>query len=440
MRRGPKIRDASGQWHSAPWQRADVRPMPFQREGIEWLWNHPRALLADEMGLGKGCQAIGVIDRMPAQSRTLIVVPAGLRLNWMRELSLWLTLPRRCVLARRYLPDAPVVVIHYDALPRLEAQLRAVRWDLVIVDEAHGIRHPWTTRARHVLGDEWTLPLEADRRILMTGSPIPNRPMELWPLLRWLGLEMDRNSFGHQFCGGKDYLGASDEAGLRELLGRYMLRRRKADVLTDLPPKSRQIVRIAPDGAARVAMDAEWALERQADGLEWAQKVGMAQMSRAREQTEAAKVAMPAVQALLREAVAQSGKIVVFGCNVATAKAVAAMFPGQAVSYCGADNAEARQRAVDQFQADLECQVFAGTIGAAGVGITLTAACRAIFLGEDWTPGLGDQAEDRIWRIGQKRPCLIQHAVLEGSVDARALEIQFSKQRVIDELMNRRAA
>lgn len=432
------IIDRAGQWHREPYA-LPVRGqlMPFQAYGAGWLWDRHASLLGDDMGLGKTCQVIEVINRLSAGARVLIICPAGLRFNWLRELATWLTTSRRCQIAKTYVPPVEIVIVNYDKLPRFELQLRAVHWDLAVIDEAHTIQNAWATKCRQILGDEFTEPLRADRKILMTGTPMPNRPINLWTQLRFLGLRMSREAYGKRFCGGGSFQGCTHPEELRDILRCFMLRRTKAQVLTDLPPKSRQVVRIAPAGAARAAVAAELSFERQAARvLKFEGKIPFSHTAALRQATARAKLAMPEVQAILREAAACSGKIIVFGYHNATVDAVAALFPpGRAVTYTGRHTAEERQAAVDRFQTDAGCQVFAGTIGAAGVGITLTAAHHVIFVEEDWTPGMIDQAEDRAWRHGQKNAVTIQHIVLDGSIDARQLEVFLGKQGNISEVV-----
>jgi SWI/SNF-related matrix-associated actin-dependent regulator 1 of chromatin subfamily A len=436
------IRDLAGIWHRLPFElprRGQL--MPFQADGAGWLAGRRNSLLADDMGLGKTCQAIEVINSLGPEARILIVCPAGLRLNWLRELARWLTAARRAQIAKRYIPDVPIVLVSYDLLQRFEVQLRRRKWDLLICDEAHLIRNPATRRARHVLGDEWREPLDADRRILMTGTPMPNRPIEMWPLLRCLGLRMSRADFGERFCGGRDFKGSSNSSELRDLLRFYMLRRMKREVLTELPEKTRQIIRIQPAGSALAAIRAEGAWGRQVRALEkFMGKPKLRDISELRHETAIAKIAMPVVQDMLQEAADSYGKLVVFCYHNSSVAAVAALFPGRCVTYTGAHSTEERQRAVDRFQRDPACQVFIGTIGAAGVGITLTAASNEMFLEEDWTPGVIDQAEDRCWRYGQRNAVLVQHIVLEGSIDARELDRQLSKAEVIGRTIDRQSA
>jgi SWI/SNF-related matrix-associated actin-dependent regulator 1 of chromatin subfamily A len=429
-RRQPMIQDRAGIYHRLPFE---LRPrpalMPFQQDGAEWLRGRSASLLGDDMGLGKTCQAIEVINSLPANARVLICCPAGLRLNWLRELALWLTERRLCCIAKRYIPSCPIVVVSYDQLRKFEVQLRAITWELVICDEAHLIRNPFTIRCRQVLGDEWTLPLEAKRKILLTGTPVTRDAGQLWSLLYWLGLRMPRDIFmlRAESCGG----------WLDGCLRGVMLRRMKRDVLKDLPAKTRQIVRITAAGAASRALAEELTFERTRE-LERFPGCKFTETAEVRMQTALAKLALPEVQEHLREA-ASAGKIVVFVCHHATlnrAVAIMAEMGLHPLRYEGTMSTESRQAAVDAFQHLPQHRAIVVTIGAGSTGITLTAASHVIFLEETYDPTEISQAEDRVWRNGQKNAVLVQHLVLNGSIDCREIETQIAKQAVIDRTIN----
>lgn len=128
----------------------------------------------------------------------------------------------------------------------------------------------------------------------------------------------------------------------------------------------------------------------------------------------------------------QSSKVVIFVHHHDVVAALAQEFGDSCVTLTGEDSIEKRQIAVDRFQTDPTCRVFIGSLKAAGVGITLTAAHHVVFGELDWVPGNMSQAEDRCHRIGQKDNVLVQHLVLEGSLDSRMARVLIEKQAVID--------
>ncbi len=225
---------------------------PYQHEGIAFALERKRCLIADEMGLGKTVQAIGVINANPRIRTVLIVCPASLRLNWWRELDMWLERKG----------DVSTSIISYEAL----AKLGAPRTDLVIIDEAHYVKNQKSIRLGHLK----RVLINANQAIFLTGTPVDNRPLELWPLLQLLDAETWDPAgrikgkrvgvgegagffpFALRYCGaykqvmGKksfwNFSGGSNLEELHERLKPLMIRRKKDDVLTFLPPKRHHII------------------------------------------------------------------------------------------------------------------------------------------------------------------------------------------------------
>jgi hypothetical protein len=238
-----------------------------------------------------------------------------------------------------------------------------------------------------------------------------------------------------------------------------MVRRLKKDVLTELPPKVRQIVEVPANGCtgAIEKEKATWAgiRERLADlrlAVELAKakseeeyldavnqlregaQAAFEEFSQVRLETAMAKV--PFVVDFLKEILESENKVVVFAHHHAVVDAIRSEFPDNSVVLTGRESQSIRQEAVDRFQADPGVNVFIGSITAAGVGITLTAASHVVFAELDWVPGNMSQAEDRCHRIGQMDSVFVQHVVLEDSIDARMARTLVSKQVVIDAAMD----
>jgi SWI/SNF-related matrix-associated actin-dependent regulator 1 of chromatin subfamily A len=238
-----------------------------------------------------------------------------------------------------------------------------------------------------------------------------------------------------------------------------MVRRLKKDVLLDLPAKRRQIIDLPANGA-ETAVQAEKAAfrahEEKINALKKlareAKKTGLAEykaavqalrdgravafgeISKYRHETAIAKI--PAVIEHVTEMLESVEKIIVFAHHHDVIDALMAAFGAQAVHLTGQDSQESRQAAVDRFQADPSCHIFVGSITAAGVGITLTAASTVIFAELDWVPGNLSQAEDRAHRIGQTDSVLVQHLVLDGSLDANMARTLVRKQEIISSALD----
>jgi len=167
--------------------------LPYQKAGIAYAINRANCLIGDEMGLGKTIQAIGVINADPTIRRVLVICPASLKINWLREMNRWLVIPHRIAIANGTFPTEDIVIINYDILKKHAASLRAMAWDLLIIDEAHYLKNPKALRTIEVLGkynkdlSKAITPIPAKQKIFLTGTPITNRPIELWPILHSTG-------------------------------------------------------------------------------------------------------------------------------------------------------------------------------------------------------------------------------------------------------------
>ncbi len=441
--------------------------LPFQRAGIAYGASRSAVLIADEMGLGKTIQAIGILNADTTIRRAIVVCPASLKLNWQRELTKWLVDPRRIeIVTSTDWPQAEIVIVNYDILHKHAANIEAHNADALIADEAHYAKNKKSRRAKALFS------IKARKRVFLTGTPIVNRPVELLPILEAIGGEtMERVGGGwrylRRYCDGKqtrsgwDFSGAANLEELQDILRETcMVRRLKSAVLTELPAKRRQIVEIAQNGSAKlVARESaaiaqseatlgrlaaaveiaktldQAAYEQAVSELAFAQRATFAEMSALRHETALAKV--PYVIEHVETAIGEGEhKLVLFAHHHDVVAAFAEAFGSRCVTLTGETPMADRQAAVDRFQSDPTCQVFIGSITAAGVGLTLTAASHVVFAELDWVPGNMSQAEDRCHRIGQTDSVLVQHLVLDGSLDARLAKTLIAKQAVIDRAMD----
>ena len=458
--------------------RSNKQYYEFQKAAIKFIHERNAVLLADDMGLGKTITVIGAINLDERLKKILIICPLSVKNVWKKELAGWqvrnLTVgeaePDYCP-ARRF----DIFIINYDIVHKYADVLRKIEWDLIVLDEAHYIKSRQALRTRSIVGffdrrvRQWTTePIPARKKVLLTGTPIMNRPAELWPLVNYL----DKNNFGKyddfvsNYCDANpDHLDDDQEPRghcnldeLNRLLkSTVMIRRRKEEVLTELPPKSRVILEVpattqsqiealknfqtaweTSDHATNIETleyrcrlaietknDNEYALAVQK--LNSAYSVAFFEMSRVRHQIGLHKV--PLVVNHLNELLESDQKVVVFAHHKDVIQKIKNNFP-ESVSITGDTPVNDRARIVERFQRDPNVRLFLGNLKAAGTGITLNASSTAVFAELDWVPANLSQAEDRLHRIGQLNSVLVYHIVFERSLDAKMARTIVEKQEI----------
>lgn len=432
---------------------------PYQRVGAASLIGRQSVLLADDMGLGKTAQvAVAIRSIYKPGMQFLVVCPASLKLWWAEEIEKWSGIDSISVLqgasCMGRFKDSAIVILNYDILQRHEEFLNSIEWEAVILDEAHAVKSSKANRTKIICGLGKHKGLHSKRRWALTGTPILNRPDEMFQVLRWLDPVGWPNVrvFQTRYCDARidrfgfwNTKGASnlDELNLR-LRRTVMIRRRKVDVLDTLPAKTRQVLYVDPDtkSATVVANQAGWmqqlGISASEDGtLEKLTAPGapFEEISRMRQELAASKVEV--VVDYLRDILIEKQKIVVFAHHLVLLDGIYEAFRSRAVLLTGETSTENRAKAVERFQTDPDVHLFVGSIKAAGFGITLTAADLAVFAEMDWVPGNVLQAEDRLHRIGQKSNVLVQYLVVNDSLDARVIQALVGKIHVIEQTLGK---
>jgi SWI/SNF-related matrix-associated actin-dependent regulator 1 of chromatin subfamily A len=441
--------------------------LPYQRAGINYAIQRPHTLIGDDMGLGKTIQAIGVSNYYPEIRSILIICPASLKLNWKREFQKWDVKGLSVGLAiGKSFPSTDVAIINYDILSDNSADIHNKVYDLLILDEAHYLKNPKTIRCQQVFGEKGVGGIQAKRKLFLTGTPILNRPAEGWVLFYNLAPEVFGNypaftaryANGHRTGYGWNASGSSNLEELQaKLRSTVMVRRMKVDVLKELPPKRRQIIEFSGEGVQKLVKREELAFEKHQSQLlellidiqiskadsEAAYKATLADMEDKSSvsfeefsivRKDVAKKKLPFVISHIESAL-ECGKVVVFCHHQSVVDAIQEAFPGS-VSITGKTSMEKRQQAVDSFQTDPDVKLFVGNIQAAGVGLTLTASSHVIFCELSWVPGEVSQAEDRCHRLGQVQSVLVQHLLLEGSIDVTMAKRLIAKQEIIEKALD----
>ena len=433
---------------------------PYQAAGAEWLAERPRALLADDPGLGKTATVLAAADRVGAK-RVLVIAPTCVLWNWKREVATWS--PHRSVQVidkGRTVPDAQadvVIVTHGLLLNKaLRRALLCEDFDAVVLDESHFFRSPDAQRVRafYGFGEVVAFANSIERVWLLSATPMPNNASELWTMARGaFGFGENFRAFRSRYCvtawspygDNVKVVGNKDVEDLRERLRPFVLRRRKSEVLKDLPPVRFESVTLQCDthpvdiALLEDALDPKLVAQlRDVDdpGEAFAELGSSKAFAAYRRLCGLAKA--EAVSKLLEtELVSGLANVVVMAHHKDVVEAIANNLRAYGVrTITGATSAAERESAVAAFQSGtvraIVCNIVAG-----GTGITLTAASELVFAEMSYVPGENVQAADRIHRIGQKDSCRVRFVSLEGTLDESLVGVLVRKTQMIREVLDR---
>lgn len=421
---------------------------PFQRAGVAYAAAKQRTFIGDEMGLGKTPQALATVQYLGAYP-TLVVCKATGKITWPREVAMWLPGRTWAVLNGQSTgtdwTQADVVIINYAVLGKWINKLLTRRWAAIIIDESQRIKNRDAQRTVHcrtlatgikpvrgTKGTKMADPIPV--RLLLTGTPVINRPNELITQLQVMDRLNDLGGFWHfvrRYCDyhettwGPDMSGASNLTELHEKLRACCyIRRTKLDVLPELPPIQRsvqpvqitnrdqydaadmdltdwitgqvmadqdlmgQIQGLSDDQAADIIQAAIWA-KMDAAG----RAATLTKINALRRIVAAGK--MDAVKAWVQDFMESGEKVILFAWHQDVVQQLAQMLDAPTIA--GGDSTAKRTAAIDRFMQDPTCQAIVCNIDAAGEGVTLTAATNVVFVELPWTPGQLAQAEARAY-------------------------------------------
>ena len=445
--------------------QAELRP--YQLEGYQWLSRLSQwgvgACLADDMGLGKTLQSLAMLLERATGGPALVVAPMSVVPNWLAE-------------ARRFAPTLQakpyggsaaarttqlqeagpfdVLVTTYGLLQNDADALAGINWHTVVLDEAQAIKNPAAKRSQAAKE------LRADFRVITTGTPVQNNLMDLHSLfgfanpgllgslrqfrLRFaLPIERDRN--------------AEAQARLRRLIGPFVLRRLKTDVLNDLPPRTEITlhVKLSEEEASLYEALRQQALDELANAADGGRMRLLAHLTRLRLACCSPRLILDADDApddlpparasaklatfatTLAELLDNRHKVLVFSQFVTHLALVEEHLRETGVRYQyldGSTSAKERAARIAAFQAG-DGDVFLISLTAGGVGLNLTAADYVIHMDPWWNPAVEDQASDRAHRIGQTRPVTIYRLVTEGTIEEQIVDLHHTKRDLAEQLL-----
>lgn len=456
-------------------------PLEHQVTGIDFLKSNTGCILADTMGLGKSYQATQAAHDLTGGG--VVICPATLKVNWAREIlevdddAHVVILDGSNVYEYHQGDGTQWLIVNYDILERADIQ-KKVLWlqgTTLILDEAHYIKSKTAKRTKAVLKlvDSFKHVFE------LTGTPVMNRPEELFSLLAALKHPLADNwySYVYRYCAAhkvefsrieKDdhgrivfdergnpkrrkysFLNTSGASNLDELAEKLkpIYLRRTKEVLGDkLPAKVITNVEVDIADEWRKKYHSTWDdyLEYLRNAPEGTQGTSISNAQMAQHIIELGKLKQVASLAKIDRVVAdvanvveQGEKVIVFTQYSETIKRVVAELKAKkikTVKIDGSDNLQSRQKAVDAIQ-EGDAMVLVGNIKAAGTGLNLFAASQVRFIDMEWTPALHDQAEDRAHRYGQKRQVNVYYYIAKDTVDEDIVELLEKKSQIIKAIL-----
>jgi hypothetical protein len=449
---------------------------PYQQTGLQWLYFLTQlglgACLADDMGLGKTIQVLALLltldqraGKKAKKTPSLLVAPASLLANWAQEAARFTPDLRILVAHPSFMPaddlramdaatlgEADLVVTSYATLLRLE-WIAKMHWRLVVLDVAQVIKNPNAKQTRAVKA------LNAQGRIVLTGTPIENNLRDLWSIFDFVnpGLLGSSKAFASfvKNLAGRPHV---SYAPLRRLVQPYILRRLKSDksIIADLPDKTevRAFCHLTRKQAALyegAVAELEDSLKQSGDGIARRGLV-LSFLMRFKQicnhpsqwlgdgawnEDESGKFARLAE---IAETIAsRQEKLLVFTqfkeIIPAIVKLLTVAFGRPGLFLHGETAVGKRKDLVKQFQEDGGAPFFVLSIRAGGAGLNLTAASHVVHFDRWWNPAVENQATDRAYRIGQKRNVLVHKFVCRGTIEDKIDQLIDSKKQLADDFL-----
>jgi len=430
---------------------------PYQRRGVEWLYHLCQVgchgLLADEMGLGKTLQVLSLLTARPITDRpNLIVCPASVVPVWREEVAKFFPGLAVDVLKTGHdftqRNDPVIWLASYTQLRKHRSLLDAVNFGYAVLDEGQFIKNPDAKITQTCFA------VRAQHRVVLTGTPLENRQLDLWSIFRFLlpGLLGSRTSFEAALTADRE----GTLTRLRAQLAPFILRRTKREVAQELPPKVEmdlicpltdvqraEYARICAEGLERLGDDVGAAMREKSFGF-------LALLTRLRQTccdpdmlpwqkaplTDSGKINLLVEK--LTEIVGSGHKVVIFSQFVMlldrVREALTKHFPDLARFELTGMTLD-RLKPVQSFQNAPGAAAMLVSLKAAGTGITLHAADYVFLLDPWWNPAVEAQAVDRVHRIGQTNTVFVYRMVTAGTIEERIQALKASKKDLFDKLI-----
>lgn len=436
-----------------------TQPEPHQKTGAKQIheWNG-RALVADEQGCGKTLLVLYYLFKKHKARPAIIVCPASVKYNWQSEARMHAgmmseivegeTVPKIRQGFHVKIPH-PLLIINYEILGPWLDYLKALNPIAVVIDEIQNVTNPSSQRYRHL---RELCGYDSVKYVIgMSGTPLTNRNAELWAPLSLIQPALFPSY--HKFCWRftKPFMmrnkwifaGARNTRSLHRILKkRVMIRRKKVDVLKNLPPKHRVITTV------KIKDRSEYD-EANTNFLKWVAKKSVNRYKKAKKNENlvklgylirlAGKLKVNEVVKWIDKWTAENTgkKLVVLSGHTKMLNVLERRFGKEvSVRIDGSVNGKKRHQAVQSFQKKKKVLYLFGHHKAAGVGLTLHAAADLLYTDFPWTPGTLGQGEDRIHRFGQTKKCTIYYLVAEDTIEERLVKVLHEKQDILDAVLD----
>ena len=457
---------------------------PFQIQGVHWILTHKNSYLADDMGLGKTTQAIWAVKLAWAHTnsaqKTLIVCPPFAINNWIAELKDWGDSDPRILILESGSFDTIVdlrlvdwVIVPDSILSKIGKKLESLNFDWALIDEAHRFKEKKSGRTHALLGGFLAQRTHSENKegyrkkgyfskgalwnckriVMMSGTPMPNRPIEMWPVLNRLCPEaidfMNEHQYARRYCAAYrleikrwnappiyrwDYSGASNLDELHDRLKKYfMLRRLKTEVIKDLPEKTRQIIEINTKASTRKVLRFE---QKELKKINLSAILNdpsslTSNLAEARRLigTEMAEQASDYIDNILDEN--RDKKLIVYAWHTDVIDKLAEnLFHFDPLIIDGRIDRHKKHEVEKLFNADKKRRLMIGQIEACGIALNFQVANIGIFVEGSYVFTQNEQAEDRMLRIGQKNAVHIQYLTFKDSLYNFVLQKNFTKRLI----------
>ena len=434
-----------------------------QEDGIKFLLSRNGCILADDMGLGKSIQSI-IAALESGAKKILVVCPSSTKINWEREINTFCD--ETTIIDGKKWSEAKFTIINFDILknfhtlvdPRkkkenavINRELANANFDLCIIDEAHYLKNNESIRGKIMV--ELSTKHNINKVWLLTGTPVANRPMDFFNLLKIIKSPIANNwkHFAVRYCDGRQFFrtlkngqrkqiwltdGSSNLEELSNKTKNTIIRRLKTEVL-DMPDKVVTSMYQSLDKKGRAEYELLWdeyIEKRKLEGKKTNElQKDLVELILLRQFI--AREAIPYTIEMAENAIEMGRKVIIFTSFSEELDIITNHFGKLVVKHNGPMTGAQKQKSVDAFQNNPKVKVFVGNIKSAGVGITLTEGTVVIFNSFDWVPGNNEQAEDRAFRIGQKNDVNVYYQLFDDTISTRMWDMLNNKKDVISTIM-----